>query len=673
MASVYMFSYYAVINDLNDSNDSVNINTFDPCLKAWKKSGTSPQKQQRLWQRFQDNKKQQSNLAAVTAAECWKAYQANMMAVSEYQSATEFIPGKSIMMAASSVKLVCNLLTPDTRVLEWGSGGSTLFFSKYVKSWDTIEHNVDWIPEMQEYTKNMSNVHFHSAKHTWNHAVGSDGTYKEFREYVEMPAHFKNVQSYDIIIIDGRARIECGRSVLRNRLLAENGVVLIHDWERCMYKEILDSFQVIKEVTSSKRHLGILVPNNIELTRLASLHSVEYLANLAKAQTFPTRRQKYNIVVDLYDSVGRNKFQRYLPKTFSFLNSGKKSRVNVEMKRLNIVGYNSNPNQYGFLTGHPWDWQHDLKRIENFEHPHLARLAKSMGFISALATDDCYAKLQCRGDFTKICCGDQRVLQTAQSCGDSPAFLIDQQHAMCTRVPTDDSAASVHFTFIQNVLYDNALSASPKFIYGQTLKAHAAGGGTVGKFDQPLQRMMQNLDNDTIYIVCSDHGYHVKNSYKNHRNPVLWFSFPKSFVDSFPNTVQFLQKNVNALMSPFDLHETIHELMSLIAGKTFQPTSSHGESFAHTIIDAKRTCKEANIPPWWCLDTPTQLDPQDTYLKFDRYIYQCSGREKTAGATMAGYDWNRLRPRRCKNKPLSQSLHNRDDSKKSWWGGGPRH
>ena len=260
LASVYMFSYYAVMNDSNDSNDSVNIKMFDPCLKAWKKSRTSPQKQQELWQRLQDNKKQQSNLAAVTAAECWKAYQANMMAVSEYQSATEFIPGKSIMMAASSVKLVCNLLTPDTRVLEWGSGGSTLFFSKYVKSWDTIEHNVNWISEMQKYTKDLSNVRFHSAKHTWNHAKNSDGTYKEFREYVEVPAHFENVQPYDIIIIDGRARVECGRSVLRNRLLAGNGVVLIHDWERCMYKEILDSFQVIKEDTSSKRHLGILVP-----------------------------------------------------------------------------------------------------------------------------------------------------------------------------------------------------------------------------------------------------------------------------------------------------------------------------------------------------------------------------------------------------------------------------
>jgi hypothetical protein len=183
-----------------------------------------------------------------------------MMAVSEHQSATEFIPGKSIMMAASSVKLVCNLLTPDTRVLEWGSGGSTLFFSKYVKSWDTIEHNVNWISEMQEYTKDLSNVRFHSAKHTWNHAKDSDGSYKEFREYVEVPVHFENVQSYDIIIIDGRARVECARSVLRNRLLAGNGVVLIHDWERCMYKEILDSFQVIKEDTSSKRHLGILVP-----------------------------------------------------------------------------------------------------------------------------------------------------------------------------------------------------------------------------------------------------------------------------------------------------------------------------------------------------------------------------------------------------------------------------
>ena len=184
---------------------------------------------------------------------CWKTYQKNIDATKR----TEFIPGKSIMMASSSVKLVCDLLNSETRVLEWGSGGSTLFFSKYVKSWDTIEHNVDWIPKMEEYTKKLSNVHFHSAKHSWDGK--NDGGYKDFKEYVDLPTHF-NHATYDVVIVDGRARVDCARSTLRNHLLSPNGVVLIHDWERSFYKEVLDSFEVIKEDTAPSRHLGILKP-----------------------------------------------------------------------------------------------------------------------------------------------------------------------------------------------------------------------------------------------------------------------------------------------------------------------------------------------------------------------------------------------------------------------------
>ena len=45
------------------------------------------------------------------------------------------------------------------RVLEWGSGGSTLLFSRYVFSWTSIEHDKNWVTKMHGYTADMSNVH----------------------------------------------------------------------------------------------------------------------------------------------------------------------------------------------------------------------------------------------------------------------------------------------------------------------------------------------------------------------------------------------------------------------------------------------------------------------------------------------------------------------------------
>ena len=43
----------------------------------------------------------------------------------------QFVPGQSVMMDPASALLLCTLLRPGVRVLEWGSGGSTLFFGKY--------------------------------------------------------------------------------------------------------------------------------------------------------------------------------------------------------------------------------------------------------------------------------------------------------------------------------------------------------------------------------------------------------------------------------------------------------------------------------------------------------------------------------------------------------------
>ena len=66
-----------------------------------------------------------------------------------------------------------------------------------------------------------------------------------------------------------------------------------------------------------------------------------------------------------------------------------------------------------------------------------------------------------------------------------------------------------------------------------------------------------------------------------------------------------------------------------------------------------------------------------TMLKLDPYIYQCSGREKSAWANFPGYDWGRPSPSRCglpcnnmycENEPV---VSGNDDKTKSFWDGGP--
>ena len=182
--------------------------------------------------------------------DCWGLYKHDI----DTKRSTSFVPGHSVMMEPTSVKMLCSLLTPQTRVLEWGSGGSTLFFSRFVRRWDTIEHDTAWVAQMRRLVQGMPNVHLHSATHSWDKF--GDGNYTQFQEYVDLPAHLG--LHYDVVLVDRRARIACAHAVAIYQLTAPGGIVIVHDWERIEYKSVLREFDLVQEDTVGRRHLGVL-------------------------------------------------------------------------------------------------------------------------------------------------------------------------------------------------------------------------------------------------------------------------------------------------------------------------------------------------------------------------------------------------------------------------------
>ena len=49
-----------------------------------------------------------------------------------------------IWMSQEEIDVITKYLSPDKHMLEWGAGGSTLFFSTLVKTYTSIEHDNDW-------------------------------------------------------------------------------------------------------------------------------------------------------------------------------------------------------------------------------------------------------------------------------------------------------------------------------------------------------------------------------------------------------------------------------------------------------------------------------------------------------------------------------------------------
>lgn len=107
------------------------------------------------------------------------------------------------------------------RVLEWGSGGSTIYWPPrydFIEVWVSIEHEPeyrDWVAS-QMCDKVELRLREPEAEHyVYRLLEGED-------------------EPFDLIIVDGACRIEC--LIAAQGLLADEGIVVLHDSGRLAYK-----------------------------------------------------------------------------------------------------------------------------------------------------------------------------------------------------------------------------------------------------------------------------------------------------------------------------------------------------------------------------------------------------------------------------------------------------
>ena len=109
--------------------------------------------------------------------------------------------------------------------LEWGSGGSTLYFPskfKFIEKWVSIEHNKTWYNKIID--KITPNVELR--------------LYENKDDYIN--AVFKDYKKFDFIFIDGIYRKEC--MIQARKHLKKDGFVLLHDTGRKEYKSWFNIF-----------------------------------------------------------------------------------------------------------------------------------------------------------------------------------------------------------------------------------------------------------------------------------------------------------------------------------------------------------------------------------------------------------------------------------------------
>jgi hypothetical protein len=119
----------------------------------------------------------------------------------------------------SCVNFLSYRLDKHLSVFEYGSGNSTLYFSKYVKSVTAVEHDSSWLKYIEGKLPENAQVIF---------SRRSDA-----ERYIKSCINAPSLHS--IIVIDGLFRNECAQVALQ--ALSDDGVIIYDDMDRPEYKD----------------------------------------------------------------------------------------------------------------------------------------------------------------------------------------------------------------------------------------------------------------------------------------------------------------------------------------------------------------------------------------------------------------------------------------------------
>lgn len=125
----------------------------------------------------------------------------------------------------SFIDFIADRIQKEHTIFEFGSGNSTLYYAKRALKVVSVEHDKAWFDKISATKPSNSEMIFCELQ------TGGD--------YSKMPANMG--QKFDIIIVDGRDRVNCCYQSLT--ALSEGGVVVLDDSERENYIAAISFFK----------------------------------------------------------------------------------------------------------------------------------------------------------------------------------------------------------------------------------------------------------------------------------------------------------------------------------------------------------------------------------------------------------------------------------------------
>jgi hypothetical protein len=124
-------------------------------------------------------------------------------------------------MNYSVISFLESRLNKELALFEYGSGYSTLFFSRLVGRVISVEHDKRWAEKMKEKLPSNAHIIEESNDEAYYWAINEGG------------------EKFDVVVIDGKEdRVRCVINACKS--LSERGVMILDDSQRKRYKEGID-------------------------------------------------------------------------------------------------------------------------------------------------------------------------------------------------------------------------------------------------------------------------------------------------------------------------------------------------------------------------------------------------------------------------------------------------
>lgn len=147
-------------------------------------------------------------------------------------------------MTYEAIAWLDSVLESNMKVFEWGSGGSTFFFADRVQCVFTVEHDQDWFSnvklELEDEGVGNVDISLHPAEMASPENLEFQPSLPHFsglsfRSYARAIDKYPD-NSFDMVVVDGRARIACARRAIGK--IKPGGYLLVDNMERQEYQPI---------------------------------------------------------------------------------------------------------------------------------------------------------------------------------------------------------------------------------------------------------------------------------------------------------------------------------------------------------------------------------------------------------------------------------------------------